>query len=166
MSASNSEKYKSLTISEKKQLIEALERGNKKTEVAKTFDIPLSTLSTILKDKNKIITASSSGGRKRNSKDETALFFKCLPDKTFTFKEEKCHGGKHSKDRLTILLAVNMDGSEKLTPLLIGKAAKPRCFNGIRSFPITYCSNKKAWMTTELFNEWLFSLNEDMKKQE
>jgi predicted transcriptional regulator len=68
MSASNSEKYKSLTISEKKQLIEAVERGDKKTEVAKTFDIPLSTLSTILKDKNKIITASSSGGRKRNSK--------------------------------------------------------------------------------------------------
>lgn len=96
--------------------------------------------------------------------DETALFFKCLPDKTFTFKEEKCHGGKHSKDRLTILLAVNMDGSEKLTPLLIGKAAKPWCFKGIRSFPITYRSNKKAWITTELFNEWLFSLNEDIKK--
>ncbi|XP_008189539.1 tigger transposable element-derived protein 4-like [Acyrthosiphon pisum] len=266
MSASNSKKHKSLTISEKKQLIEAVERGDKKTEVAKTFDIRLSTLSTILKDKNKIITASSSGGRKRNSKgehprleeclvqwvrqcrgqnvpvsglllkekaksfakelgipffsasdgwltnfkkrngivfkkmcgesssvddnvcsewhrklstllknyeprnmfntDETALFFKCLPDKTFTFKEEKCHGRKHSKDRLTILLAVNMNGSEKLTLLLIGKAAKPRCFKGIRSFPITYRSNKKAWMTTELFNEWLFSLNEDMKKQE
>ena len=40
MSASNSKKYKSLTISEKKQLIEVVERGDKKTEVAKTFDIP------------------------------------------------------------------------------------------------------------------------------
>lgn len=97
--------------------------------------------------------------------DETALFFKCLPDKPFTFKKEKCHGGKHSKDKLTILLAVNMDGSEKLTPLLIGKAAKPRCFKGIRKFPLTYRSNKKARMTTELFNEWLVSLNEDIKKQ-
>jgi hypothetical protein len=95
--------------------------------------------------------------------DETALFFKCLPDKTFTFKEEKCHGGKYSKDRLTILLAVNMDGSEKLTPLHIGKAGKPRCFKCIRSFPITYRSNKKAWITTELFNG-LVSLNEYMKK--
>lgn len=36
--------------------------------------------------------------------DETGLFFKCLPDKTLTFKNEKCHGGKHSKERLTILL--------------------------------------------------------------
>lgn len=97
--------------------------------------------------------------------DETGLFFKCLPDKTFTFKDEKCHGGKHSKERLTVLLAVNMDGSEKLKPLIIGKSAKPRCFKGIKTFPTTYRSNKKAWMTTELFNEWLMTLDADMKKQ-
>jgi len=34
------------------------------------FDIPLSTLSTILKGKNTIIAVSSSGGRKRNNKVE------------------------------------------------------------------------------------------------
>jgi hypothetical protein len=33
--------------------------------------------------------------------DETGLFFKCLPDKTYGFSNEKCHGGKKSKDRLT-----------------------------------------------------------------
>ncbi|GFU97726.1 tigger transposable element-derived protein 6 [Trichonephila clavipes] len=97
--------------------------------------------------------------------DETGLFFKCLPEKTFTFKKEKCHRGKHSKERLTILLAVNMDGSEKITPLVIGKSAKPRCFKGINSFPTKYRSNKKAWMTTELFNEWFISLNSDMKRE-
>ncbi|GFX45015.1 tigger transposable element-derived protein 4 [Trichonephila clavipes] len=37
--------------------------------------------------------------------DETGLFFKCLPEKTFIFTKEKCHGGKHSKERLTILHA-------------------------------------------------------------
>jgi hypothetical protein len=79
MSASNSKKYKSLTILKKKQLIEAVERGNKKkTEVAKTFDFPLNTLSMILKDKNKIIAASSSGGRKRNSKGEHPKLEECL----------------------------------------------------------------------------------------
>ncbi|GFV93313.1 uncharacterized protein TNCV_3685361 [Trichonephila clavipes] len=31
--------------------------------------------------------------------EETGLFFKCLPRKTFTFKREKCHEGKHSKER-------------------------------------------------------------------
>ena len=91
--------------------------------------------------------------------DETGLFFKCLPDKTLTFKDEKCHGGKHSKERLTVLLAVNMDGSEKLKPLVIGKAMKPRCFKGVKSFPTDYRANKKAWMTTELFNNWLLRQN-------
>ncbi|GFX35706.1 tigger transposable element-derived protein 6 [Trichonephila clavipes] len=58
-----------------------------------------------------------------------------------------------------------MDGSEKITPLIIGKSAKPRCFKGINSFSTTYRSNKKAWMTTEHFNECLVSLNSDMKRE-
>ncbi|GFU40220.1 tigger transposable element-derived protein 6 [Trichonephila clavipes] len=97
--------------------------------------------------------------------DETRLFFKCLAEKTFTFKKEKYHVEKHSKERLTFLLTVNMDGSEKITPLVIGKSAKPRCFKGINSIPIRYRSNKIAWMTTELFNELLVSLNSDMKRE-
>ncbi|GFS64650.1 tigger transposable element-derived protein 4 [Trichonephila clavipes] len=81
------------------------------------------------------------------STDETGLFFKCLPKKKpFTFKKEKCHGGKHSKERLTILLTVNMDGSEKITPLVIGKSTKPRCFKGINSFPTKYRSLKQEGM--------------------
>jgi hypothetical protein len=35
--------------------------------------------------------------------DETGLFF-VLPDRTLAYKGETCHGGKHSKDRLTVLL--------------------------------------------------------------
>ncbi|GFW90393.1 tigger transposable element-derived protein 6 [Trichonephila clavipes] len=58
-----------------------------------------------------------------------------------------------------------MDVSEKITPLVIGKSAKPRCFKGINSFPTKYRSNKKAWMTTELLTEWLVSLNSDMKRE-
>lgn len=62
--------------------------------------------------------------------DEAALFFKCVPDKTFTFKGEKCSGGKLSKERITALFCANMDGSEKLPLLIIGKSLKPRCFKG------------------------------------
>lgn len=68
--------------------------------------------------------------------DETALFYKCLPDKTYEFKKEKCHGGKLSKERVTLLLAANMAGTEKLKPLLIGKSKKPRCFAGVKSLPV------------------------------
>ncbi|XP_019894080.1 tigger transposable element-derived protein 6-like [Musca domestica] len=97
--------------------------------------------------------------------DETGLFYKCLPDHTFCFKDEKCHGGKHSKERVTLLFAANMDGTEKLKPLLIGKSAKSRCFKNIRTFPAEYRYNKKAWMTTEIFNEWLQMLDNSMKSQ-
>ena len=35
---------------------------------------------------------------------ETAVFYKYLPDKSMVFKTEKCHVGKNSKERVTILL--------------------------------------------------------------
>ncbi|XP_025407157.1 tigger transposable element-derived protein 6-like, partial [Sipha flava] len=97
--------------------------------------------------------------------DETALFYKCMPDKTLTFKNEKCSGGKHSKERLTLLLAVNMTGTDKLKPLIIGKSKNPRCFAGVKSFPVNYTANKKAWMTSELFAEWLLRIDKQMKIQ-
>ena len=37
--------------------------------------------------------------------DETALFYRCLPNKTSEFKNKPYHGGKESKERLTVLLA-------------------------------------------------------------
>lgn len=54
------------------------------------------------------------------------------------YVNEKCHCGKYSKERLTFLLAVNIEVSEKLKPIIIGRTAKPRCFKGIGSFPKTY----------------------------
>ncbi|GBL81416.1 Tigger transposable element-derived protein 4 [Araneus ventricosus] len=78
--------------------------------------------------------------------DETGLFFRELPDKTAVFQGETCHGGKQSKERVTLLLATNMSGTEELTQLVIGKSRNPRCFKGIKSFPLLYKANKKAWM--------------------
>jgi len=97
--------------------------------------------------------------------DEIALFYKCMPDKTLTFKNEKCSGGKQSKERLALLLAVNMTSTDKLKPLIIGKPKKPRCFAGVKSFPVDYTENKKAWMTSELFAEWLSRIDKQMKIQ-
>lgn len=98
--------------------------------------------------------------------DETALFYKCLPDKTFEFRESDCRGGKKSKDRVTILLCTNMNGTEKLPILLIGKSAKPRCLKNIKSLPVEYKHNKKAWMTTSLFQEWLIKIDKEMSSMQ
>lgn len=92
--------------------------------------------------------------------DETGLFYKCLPDKTFALQSESCHGGKYSKQRLTVMCATNMDGSEKLPLFVIGKSKNPRCFKNIKSLPVIYRGNKKAWMTSVLFEEWLMQLDE------
>ncbi|KAL9706301.1 hypothetical protein quinque_009819 [Culex quinquefasciatus] len=53
--------------------------------------------------------------------DETASFYKCLPDKTLPMQSEACHGGKYSKQRITVPYATNMDGSDKLPLLVIDK---------------------------------------------
>ncbi|PZC76459.1 hypothetical protein B5X24_HaOG204550 [Helicoverpa armigera] len=45
--------------------------------------------------------------------DEAGIFYKLTPDKTLKFKGEKCVGGKLSKERITVLVAANMDGTEK-----------------------------------------------------
>lgn len=91
--------------------------------------------------------------------DESGLFYKCLPDKTLTFRNEKCHGGKYGKERVTIMLAANMNGTEKIKILVIGKSKKPRCFRGVKSLPVDYKSNKRAWMTGQIFEEWMVKLD-------
>ena len=97
--------------------------------------------------------------------DETGLFWRLLPDKTMAFKGDKCHGGKKSKERITLMVGANMDGSEKLPLLAIGKFAKPRCFNGVHSLPVAYEANKKAWMLSELFERWIRKLDDIFLKQ-
>ncbi|GBO13106.1 hypothetical protein AVEN_261607-1 [Araneus ventricosus] len=62
--------------------------------------------------------------------DKATLFFQCLPQKTLTFKEEKCFGGKQSNARITIMLDVNMTGHQKLKPFVIGRSKNPGCFKG------------------------------------
>lgn len=95
--------------------------------------------------------------------DETAFFFRAIPKKTLHKKGEKCFGGKHSKERLTVLLCCFADGTF-LKPLVIGKSENPRCFKNIKkqNLPVSWYANKKAWMTASLMEEWLIQLNEKM----
>ena len=52
-------------------------------------------------------------------------------------------------------IGVNMSGEDKLDPLIIGKSANPHCFRGIRHIPTPYHSNTKAWMTSQVWTEWM-----------
>jgi Tc5 transposase DNA-binding domain/DDE superfamily endonuclease len=59
--------------------------------------------------------------------DETGLFFCTQPGNSLTLKHEKCVDGSNSSTRMTLLLSCNMDGSEKLKPLVVGKFGRPKC---------------------------------------
>lgn len=96
--------------------------------------------------------------------DKTVLFWQMLPSKTLDFKGGKCHGEKMSKVRIYILLAANMDGSCKLQPFVIGKSRSPRCFKNARGLSVRYASKKKAWMTRDLFTEWLRAWDTELEK--
>lgn len=97
--------------------------------------------------------------------DETGLFYRLMPDRTLAFKGESCHGGKKSKERLTALLCCNADGSDKLNPLIIGKSKNPRCFKNVKKLPCDYTSNKTAWMTSNIFLDFLHKFDRKMEKE-
>ena len=90
--------------------------------------------------------------------DEFGLFYQCLPDKTYHLKREKCSAGKKSKVRLTGMAAASAVG-EKLPMLVIWKSKNPRCFRNVKHLPCEYKSQKKSWMNSEIFEEWVRKLD-------
>ena len=98
--------------------------------------------------------------------DETGVFFRALPDKTLVVNGQDCKGGKRSKERITVVMCCNMDG-QFVKPLVIGKTERPRCFRNldVKTLPVTWRNNKKAWMTSKLFTSWLADFNRQMRLQ-
>ncbi|XP_037959308.1 jerky protein homolog-like [Teleopsis dalmanni] len=86
--------------------------------------------------------------------DESGLFYRLLPDKTFVAANEHAAPGRKTvKERITFLLCANADGSHKLKPLVVGKSAKPRCFKEFNN-PLEYAHTSKSWMNAQLFFNW------------
>lgn len=78
-----------------------------------------------------------------------------LPSKSLASKRESTAPGyKTSKERGTIMVCANSIGRHRLPLLVIGKSKNPRCFKNIKSLPVAYDSQKKAWMNGEIFKRW------------
>ena len=89
--------------------------------------------------------------------DETGLFWKKMPTRTYIAKSEKSAGGfKAAKDRVTFLFCSNASGDRILKPLIINRSLKPRALKGkdLKQLPVHWMANKKAWMTADLFKKW------------
>ncbi|XP_064468537.1 tigger transposable element-derived protein 6-like [Ornithodoros turicata] len=76
--------------------------------------------------------------------DESRFLYQMLPNRTLALKGDSCHSGKQSKLRLTVVLCVNMDATDKRVPLVIGRSKKPHCCKGSRRLDVEYTSNLKA----------------------
>ena len=77
---------------------------------------------------------------------------------TYISKAEKLVlGPKLSKNRLTLLLGGNAEGDFKFKPFLIHNSEKPRAMKYVnkKGLPVHWRSNPKAWMTSELFKNWV-----------
>eukprot|EP00171_Calliarthron_tuberculosum_P002433 IDg2433t1 len=97
--------------------------------------------------------------------DECGLFYKLAPDSTVATARPL--GRKKMKDRITVLVCANADGSEKFELMFIGTALRPRPFKKKygKEYGLDYHANKKAWMTGELFKGWLDRFNSYFKER-
>ena len=95
--------------------------------------------------------------------DETALFYRMEPDTTLATR--RLEGRKKDKERITLGLCTNANGSHKLPPLIIGKFQSPRCFKGInlQNVGVLYKSSKKAWMNSIIFQEWVSTFDKSIR---
>src|SRR5215469_621506 len=89
--------------------------------------------------------------------DESGLFWKMTPNQSLSTRS--IPGRKKEKARISILFCCNSTGTERLPMWIIGNTKKPRAFHaaGIRieNLGIYWRSNKKAWMTGSIMEEWL-----------
>lgn len=123
------------------------EAASADTEAAKLF-VP------ILK---KIIEEGEYDDHQIFNADETGLFWKKMPKRTYVAKtEKKAPGFKVAKDRISLLFCSNKSGDLMTKPLAIHKSLNPRAFKNLdrAKFPVFWRANKKAWMTAVLFREW------------
>lgn len=106
---------------------------------------------------NKVIEEGEYDDHQIFNADETGLFWKKMPKRTYVAKKEKkAPGFKVAKDCLSLLFCSNKSGDLMTKPLAIHKSLNPRAFKNAdkSNFPVFWRANKKAWMTATLFREW------------
>ncbi|XP_059800174.1 tigger transposable element-derived protein 1-like isoform X2 [Hypanus sabinus] len=89
--------------------------------------------------------------------DETGLFWKRMPKRTYISKDEMTVSGfKAAQDRLTLLMCSNAEGDCKMKPLVVYHSLNPPALQGLSKnmLPVHWAANKKAWVTGQIFEDW------------
>ena len=94
-----------------------------------------------------------------------AYFTSCSLTKPWLLKDGSAvEVRRRRRNRLTVLVGASMMG-EKLPLVVVGKSKSPKCFKGIRSVPLDYFANTKAWMTGDLFEDIVKKWNRQFSKE-
>ncbi|KAG7162475.1 Tigger transposable element-derived protein 1-like 74 [Homarus americanus] len=89
--------------------------------------------------------------------DESGLFWKKLPSKTFVVKNaSKIRGRKLQKERITVLFTTNASGTCKLKLSVIHTARKPHAYKSMdmTKLNVHWLTAHKAWMFSTLSLSW------------
>ena len=95
--------------------------------------------------------------------DEAGFQYKSIPQYSYVSKKTEIRAKKPIKARITGLFGATAAG-HKFKPVIVGKAAKPRAFQRLKSdkktvsdLPVHYRHSANAWMTAEIFRDWFLS---------
>lgn len=104
--------------------------------------------------------------------DETLLAYNLPLDKSY-YGISKL---KRQIEIMTIMFCCNVDASEKLNPLIIGKYENYQCFKSefgsksdtyhdeiMNKYGIEYYSNKESFLTSTIFHKWLIAWDDKLK---
>ena len=96
--------------------------------------------------------------------DETGLFYRLMPNRTYVLRSETAKTTRGikamtAKDRITLYVCTNADGTQKLPLGVIGKSKNPACFR-VRPLPkgVHYYSQERAWSDTWTMQQWFTDL--------
>ena len=97
--------------------------------------------------------------------NETSLFYKLEPNRTLATK--RLSGKKKQKERIIVALTANATGTICLPPLIINQFLKPQAFTSRHihypeNLGIKWTTNKKAWMTTDIFEQFILDFERRM----
>ena len=81
-----------------------------------------------------------------------------FPIKPIISKGKSAPEGKKSKVRAAGMAAASATG-EKLPIFIIGKSKNSCCFKNIKHLSCQYVAQKKNWMNSQLFEDWVRKLD-------
>ncbi|XP_038524438.1 tigger transposable element-derived protein 1-like isoform X5 [Canis lupus familiaris] len=88
--------------------------------------------------------------------EETSLFWKCMPSRTFREKDKNPESLEEAKDRISLIFCANAAGDKMIKPLLLYKDPNPACLleKDKKRLPVFWRSHPKVSLTAALFLDW------------